>query len=214
MGSGNVIGPYAVIGGNTVIGDNNWFGASVIVGAPPEIRSFEHPEDWVSGSDPSSAGVLIGDNNRFREAVQIHSGWMKPTRVAHNAFLMNQVYLAHDCVLGDTVTIASSATLGGHVVVGDGATIGLGAAVHQRRVIGALAMVGMSSVITKDVPAFAMAFGNPCRVEGVNEVGMQRNGFDADEIAWARHWVAGAAGAAVTDRLAQIVEAYERSVAR
>jgi UDP-N-acetylglucosamine acyltransferase len=43
-------------------------------------------------------------------------------------------------------------------------------------------MVGMGSVVTRDVPPFSKAFGNPARVRGANVVGMERSGFDASEI--------------------------------
>jgi UDP-N-acetylglucosamine acyltransferase len=33
-------------------------------------------------------------------------------------------------------------------------------------------------VVTRDVPPFAKSFGNPARVQGVNTVGMTRQGLD------------------------------------
>ena len=54
--------------------------------------------------------------------------------------------------------------------------------VHQRRVIGPGAMVGMGSVVTRDVPPFAKAYGNPCRVHGVNAVGMSRGGLPQEAV--------------------------------
>ena len=52
----------------------------------------------------------------------------------------------------------------------------------QRRVIGPGAMVGMGSVVTRDVPPFAKAYGNPCRVRGANAVGMTRGGLPQDAV--------------------------------
>ena len=102
---------------------------------------------------------------------------------------MNKVYVGHDGDIGDGVTMASSVTLGGHVSVGDKANLGLGAIVHQRRVIGPGVMLGMGAVVTRDVPPFAKAFGNPVRVQGVNTVGMTRQGLDlADAESLAEHY--------------------------
>ena len=78
--------------------------------------------------------------------------------------------------------MASSVTLGGHVHVGDGANLGMCTVVHQRRVIGPGAMVGMGSVVTRDVPPYAKAYGNPCRVRGANAVGMTRGGLPQDAV--------------------------------
>ena len=115
----------------------------------------------------------------LREYTTVHSGSAHPTRVGSDCFVMNKVYVGHDGDIGDGVTMASSVTLGGHVTVGDRANLGLGAIVHQRRVIGPGVMLGMGSVVSRDVPPFAKAFGNPVRVKGVNSVGMTRQGIDA-----------------------------------
>jgi UDP-N-acetylglucosamine acyltransferase len=180
LGRGNVIGPYAVLGGLLVLGDDNWIGAGAKIGAPPEVRSFEHPADWVT--DYSGPGVIIGSGNVLREEVQVHGGWKSPTRLADDTFVMNRAYIAHDCVVENGVTFASGSTIGGHVKIGHGANLGLNSTVHQRRVIGALAMIGMGSVVTRDVPPYAKAFGNPCRVQGLNAVGLGRAGVGQEQI--------------------------------
>lgn len=180
LGAGNVIGPYAVIGGDVEIGDGNWFGAGVKVGCPPEVRGFPHDGAWID--TPTGAGVTIGDGGVFREEVQVHGGWHERTTLGDGLFIMNRVYIAHDGRIASGVTIASGAALGGHVTLGRNANVGLNASVHQRRVIGAFAMVGMGSVVTKDIPPFVKAFGNPCAVRGVNAVGLERAGLPAPEI--------------------------------
>lgn len=180
LGSGNTIGPFVVITGPVTIGDGNWFGSGVIVGAPPEVRSWQHPTDAEARS--SGNGVVIGSGNVFREHVQIHQGWKDRTRVGDDVFIMNQCYLAHDSVVEDRATLASSVLLAGHVRVGAGANLGLGVTVHQFRTIGAGAMVGMSSAVTRDVPPYAKAYGIPADVRGANVVGMERAGVEPDVI--------------------------------
>ncbi len=171
-----MIGPFVVITGDARIGDGNWIGAGVVIGASPEVRSFDH-------RGGQSAGVVIGSRNVIREYAQIHGGLKKPTVVGDDSFLMNQVYIAHDGSLGHGVTMASSVLLAGHVTVGDGANLGLGSKVHQFRTIGAGTMVGMGSVVTRDLPPFAMAYGSPARVHGANRVGLERQGVDAASVA-------------------------------
>jgi UDP-N-acetylglucosamine acyltransferase len=180
LGEGNTIGPYAVITGPVVLGDDNWLGAGVVIGAPPEVRSFQHPR---SAADGPGNGVVIGSRNVFRENCQIHQGWKGITQIGDDVFLMNQVYVAHDCQVGDGVTMASSVLLAGHVSVEPLANLGMGAAVHQRVRIGGGAMVGMGSVVVRDVPPFAKSFGNPARVKGVNSVGMERNNMPGASVA-------------------------------
>jgi len=182
LGARNVIGPFVVIAGGVVLGDDNWIGAGAIIGTPPEVRSFNHGDSWLEG--PTSGGVTIGDRNVIREASQIHAGWADRTRIGNDVFVMNSVYIAHDCVLGDEVTLAAKVSLGGHVVVRTGATLGMAVTVHQRRIVGDHAMVGMSSAVTGDVEPFSKVYGVPARPHGINTVGMSRAGFSDAEIAW------------------------------
>lgn len=179
IGVGNYIGPFAHISGPVVIGDNNWIGSNVRIGAIPEVKSINHFE---SATSADVFGVRIGNNAVIREAAQIHQGWKRETLIGSGSFIMNQVYIAHDCSIGENSTIASSVLLAGNVTLGVMANLGLGTTVHQGRNIGPLAMVGMASVITRDVPAFSKCFGSPAQVRGVNLIGMQRAGIAGEQI--------------------------------
>jgi UDP-N-acetylglucosamine acyltransferase len=181
LGADNVIGPYAVITGPCRIGDRNWIGAHVVIGAPAEIRGREPGLPW--GGEPLDLGVEVGDDTTLREFTAVHRGTQRVTRIGNRCFVMNKVYVGHDGELGDDVTMAAGVALGGHVTVGAGANLGMGALVHQRRIVGPGAMVGMGAVVTRDVPPFAKAYGSPARVHGVNEVGMSRDGIDPRDIA-------------------------------
>ncbi len=49
-------------------------------------------------------------------------------------------------------------------------------------------MIGMGSIITKDVPPFIKGMGSPFRYRGINAIGMSRNGFDAAQIREVETW--------------------------
>ena len=181
LGSGNRIDANVVITGNVVIGDSNWFCAGSIIGAAPEIRAIR--PDSAGHFEGSFAGVVIGNNNVFREASQVHQGHKRATTIGDDVYIMNQVYVAHDCLLDSGATLASSVLLAGNVHVHRGANIGLGTTVHQGIEIGPLSMVGMGSVVTRPVPAFSKAYGVPIRAMGINTVGLSRAGFGDEEIA-------------------------------
>jgi UDP-N-acetylglucosamine acyltransferase len=180
LGTGNTIGPGVVLLGPLRIGNDNWFGAHAVIGGPAEIKGIDHGAAW--NGELVGTGVTIGSGNVFRELVTVHQGHYDRTVIGSGCYLMNKVYVGHDGRVGDGITMASSVTLGGHVHVGDGANIGMNTVVHQRRVIGPGAMVGMGSVVTRDVPPFAKAYGNPCRVQGVNAVGMTRGGLPQEAV--------------------------------
>lgn len=180
LGSDVTVGPFAVILGPTVIGDRVWIGPGAVIGTPPEVSSLTQNAAWAG--DLEHQGVQIGDDTVIRELATIHQGSLRTTRVGARSWILNSCYIAHDCLIGDDVTLSAGTRLGGHVQVGDLANLGMNSVVHQRRVIGAGAMVGMGTPISRDVPPFVKAYGNPPRVRGVNAFVLKRLGVDEARI--------------------------------
>lgn len=180
LGEGNVVGPGVVMLGPLTVGDGNWFGAHCVLGGPAEIRGIDHGAAW--DGDVVGTGLTIGSRNVFREHVTVHQGHYDQTSIGHDGYFMNKVYIGHDGRIADEVTMASSVTLGGHVHVGSGANLGMNTVVHQRKVVGPGAMVGMGSVVTRDLPPYAKAYGNPCRLRGANSIGMTRSGLPQEAV--------------------------------
>lgn len=78
-------------------------------------------------------------------------------------------YVAHDCIIGDYVTFAPRVSCNGNVHIGDGAYVGTGVMIIQGSssepmTIGAGAIVGMGSVVTKPVEPNTLVVGNPARM--------------------------------------------------
>jgi UDP-N-acetylglucosamine acyltransferase len=177
LGTGNVIGPNVVICGPAEIGNDNWIGPGSVIGTPGEYQGIEHPVSWEHGS----GGIIrIGSRNVIREMVTIHVSAGTTTSIGDDCYIMSKCYIPHDAVIEDGVKLATTVLLGGYVHVGKAAYIGMGAIVHQRLAIGAGSMVGMGSIVTRHVPPLAKAFGNPCRIVGLNQY--QLNRFGVDEL--------------------------------
>jgi UDP-N-acetylglucosamine acyltransferase len=180
MGTGNTFGPMCVILGPCTIGSDNWFAPHVSIGSPGEIRGAPHPATWAN--EESSTSLIIGDRNVFREFSVIHGGEFRGTSIGSDCYIMNNCYIAHDCQIEDFVTISGSVMMGGHSTIQSASNLGMNCTVHQKTVIGCLAMVGMSAVVTHHLPPFSLAYGSPARVHGVNKVGMQRASIPETEI--------------------------------
>lgn len=178
LGRDVVVGPHAVLLGPCRIATGVRIGPGCVIGSAPELTSTAQNAAWEG--ELAHAGVEIGPRTVVREFTAVQQGTAGPTRIGADCWLLARTYLAHDGVLGDRVTTSAGVALGGFAAVGDGATIGMNATVHQRRVVGPGAMVGMSAAVTRDVPPFATAYGNPARVRGANVVGMRRRGVPED----------------------------------
>ncbi|NER81391.1 MAG: acyl-ACP--UDP-N-acetylglucosamine O-acyltransferase [Leptolyngbya sp. SIO1D8] len=181
------VGPYAVIGEKVTIGPETEIGAHVVIDGHTEIGARNQifpgavigiePQD--RKYDGSISLVKIGDDNRIREYVTInratHAG--EVTLIGDNNLLMAYVHVAHNCVLGDQIIIANAVALAGHVEIESNAVIGGVLGIHQFVHIGCFAMLGGMSRIDRDVPPYMTVEGNPCRVRGLNVIGLKRAGI-------------------------------------
>ncbi len=87
------------------------------------------------------------------------------SRIGRGCIVNTGASVDHDCELGDFVHVSPGAHLGGNVVVGPGTMLGLGLAVIPHVKIGAWSVVGAGSVVVRNIPEKALAYGNPARVK-------------------------------------------------
>ena len=187
------IGPFCVIGPDVVLDEGVVLRSHIVVEGRTEIgprtrlypfASIGHaPQDLKYRGEASR--LEIGADNTIREYVTMNPGTEgggMVTRVGNNCLFMVGAHVAHDCQIGNQVIMANNATLAGHVVVGDYAVIGGLSAVHQFVRIGRYAMVGGMSGGEHDIIPYGMAMGERARLQGLNVVGMKRNGMERDQI--------------------------------
>jgi UDP-N-acetylglucosamine acyltransferase len=129
--------------------------------------------------------VRIGAGNTFFEYTTVHraSGADNSTVIGDDNFVMAYVHIAHNCRVGSGCVITNGVQLAGYVELDDRVNIGGLAGVHQFCRIGTLAMVGACSYVNKDIPPYVLAAGNPCRVLGLNSVGLRRAGLGESALA-------------------------------
>lgn len=186
MGSRNTIGPHVVLRGNISMGDDNVVDTGVCMENNVTIghqnRFYPYVNIGSLGEMGSKGdrfveegGVVIGDETTVREYVCIHSPvYTYETRIYNKVYIMNKSYVAHDCVIGEGVVLSAGVLLAGSVEIGDHANLGLGVTVHQRLHIGTNSMIGMQSVITRDIIPFALVAGNPARNLRFNRTAAER----------------------------------------
>jgi sugar O-acyltransferase (sialic acid O-acetyltransferase NeuD family) len=84
-------------------------------------------------------------------------------RIGRSAIVNTAASVDHCCIVGDGSHIGPGARLAGEVTLGANVFIGTGAVVLPRIQIGEGAVVGAGSVVTRNVAARDVVFGNPAR---------------------------------------------------
>jgi UDP-N-acetylglucosamine acyltransferase len=187
------IGPFTVIGADVVIGAGTWVGPHAVINGPTHIgrdnKIFQFaslgdaPQDKKYKGEPTR--LEIGDRNVFREFVTVNRGTTHDqgvTRIGSDNLLMAYAHVAHDCLLGDKIVMSNCATLGGHVEIGDWVIMGGLSAVHQHTKVGAHCFIANNAAVTRDVPPYVMAVGQPAEPHSVNSEGLKRRAFSAEQI--------------------------------
>jgi UDP-2-acetamido-3-amino-2,3-dideoxy-glucuronate N-acetyltransferase len=113
------------------------------------------------------AGVQIGNCVKIQNNVSVYHG----VHIEDGAFLGPHVCFTNDLnprsilpdgtLRGDQDWVLSETHVGYGVGIGANSTIRCGVS------IGKWALIGAGSVVTKDVPPYALVYGNPARVRGV-----------------------------------------------
>ena len=187
------IGAYSIIGPDVHIGKHTVIGPHVVIESQPDIgercRIYQFAALGAAPQDLKFKGeetrVIIGNDNTIREFVTIHRATAAPpgkTAMGDHNLIMAYSHIAHNCILDNHIIMVNAANLAGHIHVEDYAIIGGLSGVHQFTRIGAHAMIGGASAVTRDVAPYLIVAGNHATTHGLNVVGMKRRGFEEETI--------------------------------
>lgn len=128
----------AQIGRNCILGKGVYVDAGVTIGDNVKIQNYVSLYHGVSIED----GVFIGPHVCFTNDLQPRAINPDGTIKAANDWVLTKTFIRQGAALGANSTIRCGVT------------------------IGEWAMVGAGSVVTQDVPAYGLVYGNPARLRG------------------------------------------------
>lgn len=192
IGKNVTIGKYSIIDEDAIIGDNCVIDNFVVINKNVTIDEGCHIYDHaVIGGDPQDLKykgeetyIEIGKNTIIHEFVTINRGTSAThkTIIGDNNLIMAYVHIAHDCRIMNNVIIANQCQLSGHIIIEDHAILGGGSLIKQWCQVGQYAMLTGGSILTKDVPPYALAGRYPVKFLGLNTIGLIRNNFTSEQI--------------------------------
>jgi UDP-2-acetamido-3-amino-2,3-dideoxy-glucuronate N-acetyltransferase len=139
------------------------------IGEGTKIWHFSHvmPGCEIGSRCNIGQNVVIGPRVRIGNGVKIQNN----VSVYEGVELEDEVFCGPSMVFTNVMTPRSgtprnSADAYAKTQVKKGASIGANATIVCGNTVGEFAFIGAGSVVTKDIPAYAIAYGNPARVRG------------------------------------------------
>lgn len=124
-----------------------------------KIATLVHPEVSIPDS------TMIGEGTIICKFVSITCD----IRIGNNVYIHPMACIGHDSVIGDSSVISSFVDIAGDCTIGKKVFLAIGVVMKQGISVGNKSIVGMSSVIHRDIPESVIAMGNPARAMKHNE---------------------------------------------
>jgi len=139
----------------------------VAVGEGTQIWHFSHilKGSQLGKNCKIGQNVVIGPNVKIGDGCKIQNN----VSIYEGITLEDEVFCGPSCVFTNVFNPRSAvprmhelrATL-----VGRGATIGANATIVCGHFLGKYSFIGAGAVVTKDIPDYALVYGNPAKIEG------------------------------------------------
>lgn len=110
-----------------------------------------HPNAFIAGSSRIGRGSIICSHSTINSNVSI----------GDYTLINNHVLVEHDTMIAPYASISPGTVVGGRCIIGDSAFIGSSVTILARTRIGKESIIGMGSMVLKDVEAGQLYYGVP-----------------------------------------------------
>lgn len=171
--------PGAYISGETRIGDNVYIGSGArLIGEVHVGNNVVIRENTVIGADglstdrdesgkaltmPQFGGVVLEDDVQIGALTVIARGAIDNTTIKRGSKVDNSSFISHNVIIGEDNFVVGETIMFGSSSTGKGVFISGNSTIRDGRHIGDKAIVGMGSVVVKNVEDGDVVKGNPAR---------------------------------------------------
>ena len=164
IGEGTVVSPFVRIYDNVTIGKDCFIKEGAVIGGAG--FGFERDEDGNRFRFPQIGGVRIGDHVDIGGNTCIDRGALSDTVLDDYAKVDNLCHIAHNAHIGKNAVVVACAEISGSCKVGDNTWVGPNACIRDQRSVGSNTMIGMGSVVVKNIGDNEVWAGNPAKELG------------------------------------------------
>lgn len=165
--AGCVIGKWVVIGHNTVIKSGTVLEDHVSLGCNCTIGGtgfgYEQDETGQYVAIPHIGNVHLSKHCEIGNNVAIDRAVMGSTYIGENVKIDNLVHIAHGVQIGKNSLVIAHAMVAGSVKIGENVWVAPSSSIRQKLVIEDDAMIGLGSVVVRDVTSGQTVVGVPAR---------------------------------------------------
>ena len=179
IGKNCTILPGAYIGGEVIMGDNCYIGSGtkivgeVYIGNNVVIRensvigadglSTDRDEEGKALTMPQFGGVKIEDDVQIGALTVIGRGAIDYTILGRGSKVDNSTFISHNVIIGEDTFIVGESIMFGSSSTGKQAFISGNSTIRDGRHVGEKAIVGMGSVVVRNVDNGSVVKGNPAK---------------------------------------------------
>lgn len=117
------------------------------------LSTLVHPSVTIPDTAALEEGTIVGAFSFLSCDVSIGA----------NTYIQNHVSIGHDTAVGSHCVLSAGNFISGHCKIGSCTYIGMSVPVKEKIQIGSGSIIGMGSVIARDIPDGVIAMGNPAR---------------------------------------------------
>lgn len=163
IGDGAIIEGHVYVNNGTRIGRRVIIHPGVVIGT--DALAFERDEEGKLVWFPQLGGVIIGDDVEIGANTHIARGPLprNDTIIGEGTKLDVLIEVGHGVRIGRHCNIVGLTVIMGHVTIGDYTMISSLVCIRQSVTIGNRVLVGMGSIVDKNIPGNVVATGSPAK---------------------------------------------------
>ena len=162
IGEETVISPFVRIYDNVVIGNECFIKEGAVIGGAG--FGFERDAEGNRFRFPQIGGVIIGNHVEIGGNTCIDRGALSDTILEDYSKVDNLCHIAHNVHIGKNAVVVACAEVSGSCVIGEDTWVGPNACIRDQHNVGSNTMVGMGSVVVKNVGDNEVWAGNPAKL--------------------------------------------------